>query len=110
VTDEWAVTRLWIAQQLGPMPRLAANRDVAVARACDALDQMGGAEAAKARRYLAIEDRAASSARRPNWPSEEDWRRAVSTVDDASDADVRRWARSGMLVRAARGGWDLAPG
>lgn len=108
--DEWereyALTRLFIAKQLGPRPRRFGDRALAIAHASDVLDGLDSEEAAHARRFLAIEYEALRA--RPHLAAT-DWEAAVAAVAAATDAEVRRMARGGMVLRAEDpGAWDAS--
>ena len=102
--QHYALTRLFIAKQLGHRPRRLADQARAIAHASDVLGSLEGAEAVSARYFLAVEYVAQTE---PELERDPDWHRAVETVQGATEADVRRWARGGMVLRAADpDAWD----
>lgn len=104
------LTRLFVANALGPKPRRERDQDSAVERACERLEVSLSAEARQARYVVAVEHAAQSKtqwARNPSRRIEKrDWLLAVEIVRSLSEDDLRRYARGGLSVRATLGGWS----
>jgi hypothetical protein len=117
----YELTRLFVANQLGPEPADEAGQLAALARASTALEASPLEEARQALRFLAIEYTAWQLAgKRANdededehgevWlpqPTAKDWQAAIVAVESANDEDVRLRARGGMSIRASQGGWQI---
>jgi hypothetical protein len=102
---DYAVLGMYVTQRLGVRPPTRAEQDAAIARASDTLDDDVSELAARCRRFLAIEYIAGTRGPARHKLMQGDFQLAIATVDSATDADIRRWARGGMVLRAAVGGW-----
>ncbi|MGI8830049.1 MAG: hypothetical protein ACR2I5_09825 [Candidatus Limnocylindria bacterium] len=110
--QDHALTRLFVESQLGERPPSEKARFEAVERVIAAMNLSPLPEAAKARRILAVEyiawterddeelDEDDENATFGS-PSQEEWERALSIVDMAPDAHVRRYAAGGVSLRAS---------
>ncbi len=118
----YELTRLFVANQLGPRPVDDAGEDAAIARASNALEASPLEEARRAQRFLAIEYTAWRLAREraedddehdleelPK-PTADHWRVAIVIVDADDHQGMRSRARAGMVIRAAQGGWAADEG
>lgn len=102
-----ALTKVFIAMQLGPKPWRVADQRAAVLRAGDVLASLTTIEANKARRILAVEYLALAITR--GRPELADWEAAVKKVAGSAPEEVALMARGGISLRASRGGWDRRP-
>ena len=102
-----ALTKLFVAKQLGPKPWRVRDQRAAIARASDALASLTTIEATKTRRILAVEYCALAGRSGQRGPV--DWLAAVRRVQASEPADVANMARGGLWIRASLGGWDRRP-
>jgi hypothetical protein len=107
LAEAHALTRIFVAKQLGVKPWRRADQLAAVINAGNVLASLTTIEATKARRILAVEYCALAGRSGRRGPV--DWLAAVRKVHASEPADVANMARGGLSLRASSGGWNPRP-